>query len=70
MSHRRSQGSDEAAEVLDLAEAARFLKVSERHAWRLARAGRLPHRRLGVLYRFTRGELLAFLRKEGASNGV
>lgn len=69
MSHRLSKHADEAAEVLDLAEAARFLKISERHAWRLARAGELPHRRLGNLYRFSRGELRDFMRK-GARDGV
>ncbi|MEQ8848259.1 helix-turn-helix domain-containing protein [Botrimarina sp.] len=46
------------SEVLTLHEAARLLRVSERTAWKLAKAGRLPGSQLGNQWRFLRSELL------------
>lgn len=44
--------------LLDIAEAARLLKVSERGLRRLVAAGSLPFHRVGSQLRFDRGELL------------
>ena len=41
-------------EVLTLAEAAAYLRVSERTLWQLSRDGEIPHRRVGNSYRYLR----------------
>jgi PTS system nitrogen regulatory IIA component len=52
-------------DVLTLAEAARFLRISERSCWELARRGELPHRRIGTLYRFSKDQLKQFVQQTG-----
>lgn len=49
-------------DVLTLYEASQLLKVSEKTLANEARAGNVPHRRIGKQYRFLRSELLAFVR--------
>lgn len=44
-------------EILTLAQAARFLQVSERTCWELARAGEIPSCRVGRQYRFSKDVL-------------
>lgn len=51
-------------EVLTLTEAAKLLKVCEKTAGKLAQAGELPARRVGVQWRFTRRSVLAYLEGE------
>lgn len=55
-----------AEEVLTLHAAAKLLQVSEKTLWTEARAGRVPHFRIGKQYRFVRAELLAWARKSQA----
>ena len=50
--------------VLTLAEAAKYLKVSERTLWQLAKDGEIPHRRVGKQYRFVYSILLAWAKDE------
>jgi excisionase family DNA binding protein len=59
----------EPPEVLDLVDAARFLRCSTRHLWTLARAGKVPHQKLGTLYRFSRDELTRFLSPKPSKEG-
>jgi excisionase family DNA binding protein len=54
-------------EVLNYAEAAELLKVSERTLIRLVVAGKVPHSRVGVQVRFLRSELLDWLRTSEAA---
>jgi excisionase family DNA binding protein len=49
-------------DVLDLNQAAELLKVSDRTLWGLAREGRVPSRRVGKQYRFSRSQLLEWIR--------
>ena len=56
-----SSGEPE-AEVLDLAEAARLLRVAEDEMERLAESGEIPGRRIGGEWRFSREALLHWLR--------
>ncbi len=48
-------------EVLTLAEAADFTKVSERTMWKLASEDKVPHRRVGAQYRFLRSQLITWM---------
>lgn len=52
-------GSDD--DVLTLAEAAEFTKVSERTLWQLAREGKVPHKRVGSQYRFLKNMLVEWM---------
>lgn len=58
---KRADAGDEA--WLDAEGAAEILGVCARQVQRLAKAGALPHRRLGKLYRFKREDVLAFLER-------
>ena len=49
-------------EVLDLAEAAKLYKVSSRTLGDLAKAGAVPCRRVGKQFRFSRAQLLEWIR--------
>jgi excisionase family DNA binding protein len=49
--------SDPPSDVLTLVEAAKYLKISERSLWELAKAKKLPAVQLGSLWRFTRKSL-------------
>jgi excisionase family DNA binding protein len=53
-------------EVLTLHEGAQFVKVSEKTLWAEAKAGRVPHFKLGKQYRFVRSELLEWARSSGS----
>ena len=53
--------SYEAAEVLDAAQAAELLQVDEATILELAEAGKLPGRKLGKAWRFSRAALVAWL---------
>ena len=50
MPQQREQG--EASEVLTLFEASKWVKVSERTLWQLAKDDAIPHFRVGKQYRF------------------
>lgn len=52
---------DNAQEILDSRGAARFFRVSRETVIREARAGRLPGRRIGKEWRFSRSALLEWL---------
>ena len=45
-------------ELMTLEEAAKFLKVSPRTLWEMARRGDIPSHRIGAQWRFTREDLL------------
>ncbi|MEQ1904759.1 MAG: helix-turn-helix domain-containing protein [Pirellulaceae bacterium] len=49
-------------EVLTLHAAAKFLQVSEKTLGQEAKAGNVPHFKIGKQYRFVRAELLAWAR--------
>jgi len=53
--------SYEAPEVLDVAQAAELLQVDEATILELAEGGKLPGRRLGKAWRFSRAALVAWL---------
>ena len=53
--------SYEPAEVLDAAQAAELLQVDEPTIVELAEAGKLPGRKLGKTWRFSRAALVAWL---------
>ncbi|MDA7903794.1 helix-turn-helix domain-containing protein [Mariniblastus sp.] len=48
------------SQIYTLAEAAAYLKVSERTLWQLARDGEIPCFRVGKQYRFVRSQLRAW----------
>ena len=52
---------ESADEVLTLAEAADFTKVSERTMWKLATEDEVPHKRVGAQYRFLRSRLVEWM---------
>ena len=51
-------------EVMTLAEAAEFLRISERTLWGRVKAGEVPHARIGAQYRFVRRQLAEWLEKQ------
>ena len=51
--------------VLTLAEAAQFLKVSERTLWQRTKSGEVPSFRLGVQHRFLISQLEAWAIAQG-----
>ena len=53
--------ADASAEILTLAEAAEFVKISERTMWKLASERKIPHRKVGAQYRFLRSQLLDWM---------
>lgn len=55
-------------EVLDLAEAAALYKVSSRTLGELAKAGAVPCRRVGKQFRFSRAQLLEWIRNNEQEN--
>ncbi len=55
------QVADAADEVMTPAEAAAFLKVSQKTVLRHARSGDLPGAKVGRSWRFCRSQLLSFL---------
>jgi excisionase family DNA binding protein len=55
-------------DVLDIDEAAALLKVSDRTLWGLARSGEVPSRRVGKQFRFSRSQLLEWLRNDNNAN--
>jgi len=50
------------SEVLTLFDAAKEFKVSEKTLWAEAKAGRVPHFKVGKQYRFLKSELLDWAR--------
>jgi PTS system nitrogen regulatory IIA component len=50
------------SEVLTLFDAAKLLKVSEKTLSAQARAGKVPHFKIGKQYRFNKAELLDWAR--------
>jgi excisionase family DNA binding protein len=54
-------------EIYTLAEAATYLKVSERTLWQLAKQNEVPHFRVGKQYRFVRSILAAWATGEHCS---
>ncbi|MEZ6101710.1 MAG: helix-turn-helix domain-containing protein [Pirellulaceae bacterium] len=56
MSTAMSRHGDD-RDVLTIADAAEYLRISERTCWQLARAGEIPCRRIGAQYRFFRSQL-------------
>ncbi|MGQ9689384.1 MAG: helix-turn-helix domain-containing protein [Desulfobaccales bacterium] len=57
-------------EVLTVAEAAEFLRLTPYAVRRLARRGVLPGRKLGKEWRFYRPDLVAWLRGGGPRQGI
>lgn len=55
-------------EIYTLAEAATYLKVSERTLWQLAKQNEVPHFRVGKQYRFVRSILAAWAKGEHSSS--
>lgn len=51
----------EAPEVMTVEQAARFLQIAEGLVVELAEAGKLPGRKLGPVWRFSRAALIAWL---------
>ncbi len=56
-------------EVLKLLEAAKLLQVSEKTLWQEAKAGKIPHFRVGKQFRFIRTELLEWARSKNSPGG-
>jgi excisionase family DNA binding protein len=54
------------SEVLTLFDAAKLLRVSEKTLWAQARAGAIPHFRVGKQYRFHKQELLEWARSSNS----
>ena len=52
------------SEVFTLLEASKFLKISERTLWELARAGDVPSARVGSQYRFLKSRLVERLTQQ------
>ena len=48
-------------EVMNAEQAGQFLQVDEKHVIELAEAGKLPGRKLGAVWRFSREALVAWL---------
>lgn len=55
---------DTRPEVLSLRDVARYLQVTEKTVYRMVRAGRLPGRRVGGLWRFRRADLDSWFEAE------
>ena len=51
----------EAPEVMSSAQAAQFLQIDEKNVIELAEAGKLPGKKLGPVWRFSRDALVAWL---------
>jgi excisionase family DNA binding protein len=66
-----SPTADPALETLTVPEAAKLLKISDRHAYRMAERGHLPGAvHLGRCVRISKPLLLAWLKRQGtAKNG-
>ena len=60
---------DPEAEVLNITQAAEFLLCSRPWLQRAAKAGKVPHGRIGSNLRFSRSQLLAWLQAGGTYNG-
>jgi excisionase family DNA binding protein len=56
------------SDVLDIDEAAELLKISDRTLWGLARSGEVPSRRVGKQYRFSRSQLLEWVKNSKQEN--
>lgn len=56
--HAPSPAAEAADDVLTPPEAAALLKISERTLWNLTKAGKIPARRVGVQWRYSRLALL------------
>lgn len=54
------------SEVLTLFDAAKEFKVSEKTLWAEAKAGRVPHFKVGKQYRFLRSLLLEWARSSNS----
>ena len=48
--------------VLSVRDVALFLKINEQTVYRLARCGKIPARKIGKQWRFSRAEIEAMLR--------
>ena len=57
----------QADSVLTLFEASKFLKVSERTLWQLAKEDEVPHFKVGRQYRFLVSELEAWAKSQQQS---
>ena len=64
MTNTRDASSDEATELWDANDVARYLKVSRSWVYQRAEAGMLPCLRLGGLLRFDPEKVRAFARGE------
>jgi excisionase family DNA binding protein len=63
-----SPTADPALETLTVPEAARLLRISDRHAYRMAERGNLPGAiHLGRCVRISKPLLLAWLKRQGAA---
>jgi excisionase family DNA binding protein len=56
-------------EVMTAEQAAQLLQISERHVIELAEAGKLPGKKLGTVWRFSRDALVAWLATPEPANG-
>lgn len=60
--HQRKSKRAEAGDVLTLAEAARYLRLSGTEVARLAQEGKIPSRQIGMEWRFLKSALQEWLR--------
>src|SRR5712691_2213311 len=68
--HATIAGSSDGPEVLTLQEAASLLRVSPKDVEQLARQQRVPGRRIGTQWRFSRTALVAWLAGEEPVSAV
>jgi excisionase family DNA binding protein len=57
------------SEILTMREVAALLKINEKTAYKLAGRGQLPGFKVGGSWRFDRGELETWIRRESAKCG-
>lgn len=59
-----------ASDVIDIREAAHYLRFSQRKVYDLVRKGDIPHKRIGRQYRFSHAALRAWLSGSSGGTGV
>ena len=64
---RKKDGTDSPAvqEVMGISEVAEFLRMNKATTYKLAKAGQIPGRRIGGVWRFNRVELIEWLKGDG-----
>jgi excisionase family DNA binding protein len=65
----KASDNDSEALAIGLAEAAKRLQVSERTLWALAKANKVPHRKVGKQYRFSPAVLKVWMASATMTQG-